>query len=55
MAIFEDDFLDMIEDMYLLDKWDREKQCKKKCPYYKTCKANFKKCKYAKKKKGWFF
>lgn len=60
MGLFDDeddfnDFFDMMDDLYLMDKWDREKQCKRNCPEYKSCRANLKKCKYQKKKKGLFW
>lgn len=47
------DFFDMMDDLEMLDEYDRKQQCKRKCPDYKSCRANFKKCKYKKKKKGW--
>lgn len=55
MGFFDDDdfndFFDMMEDMEMLDEYDRKKQCKRKCPEYKNCRANFKKCKYSKRRR----
>lgn len=54
MGLFDDDdlndFFDMMEDMEMLDEYDRKKYCKRKCPEYKNCRANFKKCKYSKQR-----
>jgi hypothetical protein len=55
MGIYQDDFFDMLDDMEDFDNWERKKKCKRECPEYKSCRANFDKCKYRKKKKGWFF
>lgn len=59
MGFFDDDdfndFFDMMEDLEMLDECEREQQCRRKCPEYKSCRADFDKCKYQKKKKGWFF
>lgn len=58
MGFFDDDdfndFFDLMEDIEMLDDMEREEFCEDKCPDYRSCRANFDKCKY-KKKKGWFF
>lgn len=53
---YEDDFFDMLVDFRLIDEAERKRLCRKKCPVYKTCKGNIKKCKFTgkKKKKGLF-
>lgn len=52
----DDDFWAMVDDIEMDAEDEMRKNCKKHCPDYKSCKANFKKCKHKKKKKSsWFF
>lgn len=46
--------IDFINDIWMINDSERVEKCKSICPNYHSCKANFKNCKFTKKRIGLF-